>query len=355
MINSSGIGTYLCELLKRIVEVDFFNIILLGKANFLKQYAWLDRLNVKVINFEAAIYSLEEQIEFLKLVPKQTDVFWAPHYNIPLSYHGKLLVTVHDVFHLAKPEFVNGFHKRLYAKTMFYALSCKADAIITVSHFTKNELFKYINFNEDNVYPIYNGVDRRWFSIIKEKKTIKPYFLYVGNVKPHKNLTRLLEAFNLIADKIQHNLIIVGKRDGFITADTNITKLALCLGDRVEFTGYVSDEELQQYFVNADALVYPSLYEGFGLPPLEAMACGCPVVLSDIPVLSEVCSDAALFFDPLSISDMAQKLLHIIKDKSLRENLVKRGLARAAQFTWEEAVDSTFNAIKKVSNGKFSY
>lgn len=348
MINSSGIGTYIHEILKRLVIDDLLNITLLSSNALATERYWLHKKNIKIINFESKIYTIKEQIRFLNLIPKNTDIFWSPHYNIPLAYPGKLLATVHDVFHLANPQFVDGYHKRIYAKMMFYALSRKADAIITVSNFSKNELLKYIDYEPNKVYPIHNGVDSRWFSVISERKCAKPYLLYVGNVKPHKNLTRLLQAYSLIIDKIPHDLIIVGKKEGFITGDTTVADIASRLQGRVQFTGYVTDEELQQYFVNSEALVFPSLYEGFGLPPLEAMACGCPVAVSDIPAVSEVCGDAAIFFNPLSITDMADKMVHITQDKSLRASMVQRGLARAKQFTWEKSVEETLNVLRGI-------
>ncbi|MFK5953154.1 MAG: glycosyltransferase family 1 protein, partial [Desulfobacterium sp.] len=188
-----------------------------------------------------------------------------------------------------------------------------------------------------------------WFNIKKRSRPhAKPYFLFVGNVKPHKNLTRLLEAFELLPSNISQELIIVGKKEGFITHDSMVEKKAVSMKQRVHFTGYVDNELLHQYFVHADALIFPSLYEGFGLPPLEAMACGCPVLVSNAASLPEVCGDAAIYFDPYSIKDMADKIKHLLSDKALQDKMRIKGLERAKKFTWKKSALETAKTIEEL-------
>lgn len=301
MINSSGIGTVIKNILKRIIVLKpEWNFYILGSLVELKKYDFLtSNNNVKLILCEAPIYSVKEQFELIRKIPKDTDIMWSPHYNIPIFYRGKLLVTVHDVFHLAMPQFVNGIHKRLYAKFMFQMVKKKADKIVCVSHFTANELKKYVGVDEKKISVIYNGVDEEWFNVPFGKPVHnKPYLLFVGNVKPHKNLVNLVKAFKLIKDEIPHDLIIVGKKEGFITGDNHIYDLVKDIQDRVIFTGYVNDDLLKQYYKQADLFVFPSLYEGFGLPPLEALAVGTNVICSDIPVLREICGEWINYFNP---------------------------------------------------------
>jgi glycosyltransferase involved in cell wall biosynthesis len=161
-------------------------------------------------------------------------------------------------------------------------------------------------------------------------------------------LKTLIETFGLIKDDVPHDLVIVGRREGFITGDETVVAEAATLGDRVRFTGYVGDDLLRQYFAHADALVLPSLYEGFGLPPLEAMACRCPVIVSNAASLPEVCGDAALYCDPHDPTDIADKIRQLTNDMNLQDALRQRGLERAKQFTWEKCAQETLAVIREV-------
>lgn len=345
MINSSGIGTVIKNILKRMIVLKpEWNFFILGNLLELRKYDFFKQNNVKLISCEAPIYSIKEQIELIKKIPKETDIMWSPHYNIPIFYKGKIVVTVHDVFHLAMPQFVKGCHKRLYAKFMFQMIKYRADKIICVSKFTASELKKYVGIDQSNIKVIYNGIDEEWFNI-KIGKPIhnKPYLLYVGNVKPHKNLINLVKAFDLIKDKIPHDLIIVGKKDGFITGDNNIFKLTEKMSDRVIFTGYIDDNLLKQYYKQADLLIFPSLYEGFGLPPLEALAIGTRVICSDIPVLKEICGDMVEYFNPLDIKSISKSIIKniIIDIKPENINLLDK-------YNWEKSIEKYIYIIEEL-------
>jgi glycosyltransferase involved in cell wall biosynthesis len=350
MIDSSGIGTYIQNLIPMIIRQYKANYYLLGDIPKIIEYVGENKNYVNYIPTKTALYSLKEQFDLLNCIPKNTSLFWSPHYVIPLFYKGKILVTVHDVFHLAKPEFVGGFHKKLYAKLMFKAVSKKADAIISVSDFTKKEFLKFVNGNQQNIYTVYNGINDFWieFGGRDSNPNPSPYIVYVGNVKPHKNLISLVKAFEKIKNEIPHNLVIIGKKEGFITGDQEVIKYAERLEDRIKFTGFVDNEILKQYIVNAHALVFPSLYEGFGLPPLEAMACGCPVIASNVASLPEVCGKAALYVDPYSPEDIAEKIKLLLSDYKLREELRRKGLERAKMFSWEKCAEKTIKVIEEV-------
>jgi len=350
MIKQSGIGTYIVNLLPHVIEsISFMPITLLGRNEELSQFPWIRRSNINVIEFNEPIYSIQEQVGMSRKIPKQTKLFWSPHYNIPLLYSGKLLVTVHDVFHLAMKEYVGGIHKRMYAKLMFNALSRKASHIICVSDFTKNQFIQYTGSAKSPITTIHNGVNSSWFRPADfREQSETPYLLYVGNVKPHKNLGNLLTAFSKVMHLIPHNLVIVGRREGFITGDQAIVNQSEALGDRIQFTGYISDEELKKYFSNASAFVFPSVYEGFGLPPLEAMACGCPVLVSNRASLPEVCGDAAQYFDPIDPKDIAEKIMMVVNDRRLRDKLVQAGLEQSQKFNWDISRDRTMEKIRSL-------
>jgi glycosyltransferase involved in cell wall biosynthesis len=347
-LKTSGIGTYLQNIIPGIIAA-FPNqaFCLLGKPEEMEQYGLLTRGNVQPISSAAPMYSVREQVEIASKIPKATRLYFATHYNIPLLYRGRMLVTIYDLFHLAMPALVGGFHKSIYARFMFNAVRRKAHAIITISKFTKDELVRYTGEGRQEIHSIYLGVDESWFDIRKTQNPHeKPFLLYVGNVKPHKNLSGLIRAFALIADQTNHDLLIVGKKEGFITGDETSSVEGAKLEGRVRFTGHVSDASLRQYVAHAEVLVFPSLYEGFGLPPLEAMAAGCPVIASGVASLPEICGDAALYCNPYQPRDIASKILELLADDELRRALKLKGSARARKFTWETCVQETCTVIE---------
>jgi glycosyltransferase involved in cell wall biosynthesis len=343
LFQASGIGTYLQNLLPKLIPaLPSYSFALIGNPNELINLQNSFGKQVKIISSNTAMYSVKEQLELPHLIPKETTLFWSPHYNIPIFYRGRLLVTVHDVFHLAMPQYVGGWHKRAYAKLLFARLRQQASSILTVSEFSKQELLRLAPAGKQPITVTHLGVDEDWFHVpSKQPLHARPYIIFVGNVKPHKNIRGLLEAFTLVHKTIPHDLVIVGKREGFI-------KQAGVLGSRVVFTGRVSDEQLKQYVARANALVLPSFYEGFGLPPLEAMACGCPVIVSKAASLPEVCGDAALYVDPYKPENIAAQLLRLVNDKPLQDELKQKGLARARQFSWDKCAKETLQVIQGV-------
>lgn len=351
MINASGIGTYLRNLVPGIINASQdIRFSLLCKKDAMSIFPWTHADNVSLIDCQSPIYSINEQFELPRKIPAETNVFWSPHYNIPLFYSGKLVVTVHDIFHLAMPQYVGGLHKRLYARLMFTAVRRKADSIICVSHFTESELMRLTNKGYQKINVIYNGVDELWFGIKKMQNPHgRAFILYVGNVKPHKNLKVLIQAFNLIVKKIPHDLVIIGKREGLITPDKKVVGVVANL-NRVHFIGSVEDNTLQQYFAHADVLVLPSMYEGFGLPPLEAMACGCPVVVSKVASLPEVCGDAAYYINPYDVNSIADGIYDVITKTDLKETLITKGLQRAKMFSWEKSAKEHIKVFEEVLN-----
>jgi glycosyltransferase involved in cell wall biosynthesis len=349
MLHFSGIGTYLRALLPRIiVRAPELTFHLIGDPEELRACSWAAAPNVAMIGCGAKVYSAGEQLQLWRSVPAQCGVLWSPHYNIPMLTGKRLVVTVHDLFHLAMLTELQGVHKRLYARLLFRAVARKAERVICVSEFTAGEMARLTGMERARMQVIHNGVEDSWSGVERVAPPEgRPYFLYVGNVKPHKNLARLVDSFAQVAGRVPQDLVIVGKRDGFITGDEAVGRRAESLGARVRFTGFVDDGELARYFAGADCLVFPSLYEGFGLPPLEAMACGCPVLASRAASLPEVCADAALYCDPYSVQDIADKLVLVASDRTLREDLARRGRARAGQFSWDLAAQQTLAVLRE--------
>jgi len=352
-INASGIGTYIRNIVPGVLKsMPNEQFTLIGSPGEIKKLLLKDfetMPNVTLVEAHSEMYSIKEQFEIPKLIPSNTKLYFSPHYPIPLGYKGRLLVTVHDVFHLAMPKLVGGWHKRCYANLMFRHLCNRATAIITVSEFTKRELYRLVHIETLPIYPIHLGVNQSWFEVDKTNSPHhKPYLVFVGNIKPNKNLATLVDAYIKILPEIPHDLILIGKKSGFITGDSQVKALAKQYPDRIIFTDLVSDESLKNYVANASALVFPSLYEGFGLPPLEAMACGCPVIVSDKASVPEVCGDAAIYFNPESTDDLAKKMINLLNDQSLQDNLCHRGIERAKQFTWEKSIAQTVAVIQNL-------
>jgi glycosyltransferase involved in cell wall biosynthesis len=241
---------------------------------------------------------------------------------------------------------------------MIWLSKFKADKIITVSQNTKDDLVEMFNYNPKKIKVIYNGVDNS-YKIIDNKKLIseikdkydtgKDFLLYVGNIKPHKNIPVLLKALSNI-DK-QNKLVIVGKRDKaydeiFDIIDQNN------LEDRIIFTGFVPDKDLILLYNAATLFVYPSLYEGFGLPPLEAMACGTPVITSNVSSLPEVVGYAAITVDPYNINGLAEEINKVLGNEVLQKAMIKKGIERAKEFTWEKTARETIRVYEEVLNQK---
>jgi glycosyltransferase involved in cell wall biosynthesis len=333
MLDTSGIGTYLRETLPRVVarmpDVDF---TVLGDPATLRPLLGDDR-RVDVRPWRTPIYTVREQIEARRLLPADATLVWSPHFNIPLGWRGPLVVTVHDVAHLALPQ--ASLPRSLYARGMFEVVRRRASVLLCVSKFTEQEFRRRVGAPRRSVVSL-EGVSARWFQLAPPAATGTPYFLYVGNVKPHKNLGRLIAAFARVASRIPHRLVIAGRRDAMRTIDHDVARLAATLGERVELTGYVAPAALEQLVAGCDALVLPSLYEGFGLPPLEALASGRPVVVSNAASLPEVCGPEAEYFDPLDVEDIAHALVRVATRPPDSDEIRGRRRAWARRFDWDD-------------------
>jgi len=359
MINNSGIGRYIDKILSNILP-HFDNLIILGDKKYLEEK--FKSKNISIINFTDLFYSVSEQINYPRIIPK-CDLFWSPHLNVPLLpiKAKKRLVTLHDVFHLAFYDTLT-IPQKIYAKIVIDAALRKSDKIITVSEFSKKEIIKYTsNKYENKIQVVHNGVDPIQGNnneIFKIDQIQNNYFLAVGNVKPHKNFRRTIEAYKLFLSKNEKDnniphFVIIGKMEGLITGDNStfdIVKKDPLLKKYVHFSGKISDSELKVAYQRALALVFPSIYEGFGFPPLEAMLENTPVIVSDAACMPEICGEAAIYFDPYDINDIAEKMDYIYKNIELRNHLKERGPYRAMKFTWENASNSSIAIIDELIN-----
>jgi glycosyltransferase involved in cell wall biosynthesis len=345
MSRSSGIGVYLREIVRRLAtrHQGRVSLELLGGASV---------PGVARQPYRARIYSLAELVEPMFRVRQSTDVFWCPNYNAPLASAGALVVTVHDLCHLALPHLFGSRVKSRFAQLMFANVKRRAAKVICVSEFTAFELMRLTGIERERIVVIKSGIDDRWRQPILDPRPIpEPYILCVGNVKPHKNLKGLLKAYEALKDRIPHRLIVIGKMEGLITPDRGVIDLAQKLQSRVSFTGEIGDDELRRYYAHADLLAHPSLYEGFGFPPLEAMAVGIPVAASRAASIPEICGDAVAYFDPTSIDEMAGVILKTLESSELRNTLRERGRQHVAQYSWTLATDRTVDVFCDVARG----
>jgi glycosyltransferase involved in cell wall biosynthesis len=283
----------------------------------------------------AGNYSVKEQLAIP--LAARGDVFWSPHYNVPVGVGIPVVSTVHDLLPLAYPQLFSGLRKQVYARLMFRLCALKSSAVVCVSEFTARELSKFTGCPARKIRVVANAVAPRWFGLNRISDPAHPFMLFVGNLKPHKNLRRLIAAFERVNASIPQRLVVVGESQGFITSDPEGLQLAKQTR-AVEFVGAVSDQQLTGLMAGASALVVPSLYEGFGLPALEALAAGVPVVASDIPPLKEVCGDCATYFNPMSVESIATALIAVGASRFNGDHeREERGKKRARMFSWERA------------------
>jgi glycosyltransferase involved in cell wall biosynthesis len=222
-----------------------------------------------------------------------------------------------------------------------------ADAVVTVSTFSKRELLDTLDVPPSAVHVVYNGIDPLFLSGDEGSPLdlSEPYILFVGAMNPRKNVARLVEAFDRAKRRLDlpHELVLIGPTDKAI-----FKRIDVATTDGIVLPGFVAEAELKYVYTNADAFVYPSLYEGFGLPPLEAMACGTPVVTSNVSSLPEVVGDAAELVDPTSVATISDGIERVLTDDVYRHNLVQRGYERSETFSWERAGERTLSVLQSV-------
>jgi len=263
----------------------------------------------------------------------------------PILKHQQI-VTIHDAVVFGFPQAYSFIFQSWY-KVLWVSLGINARQILTVSFFSKKEIIKYCKINEKKVQVIYEGckhildVGQNDVPLDIRDAMSRPFVLAVSSFSSNKNFSSIVQAIEILGN-INFDIVIVGSANPAIFRHS-----PLPFSKSVKYLGYVSDEELRALYENASCFVYPSLYEGFGLPPLEAMACGCPVIVSNAASLPEICGAAALYCDPYSPEDIATKIALLMADENLREELQHKGQERAKLFSWEKCARETFAVIKK--------
>jgi len=286
----------------------------------------------------------------LDLWRKKPKLFFSPGYNPPVGWPGPFVFTLHDLNHLCVPENSSAL-KRAYYRYVIKPACHQARCVLTVSEYSKREIANWAHLNEDQIFNVGNGVGPAFVPSNERYDPGYPYLLYVGSHKPHKNLRRLLQAYSVSGVRRDVRLIISGESDRSLVMEIG----RLGLQADVLFKNLDRDEELSAVYRGAVAFVFPSLYEGFGLPPVEAMACGVPVLASNVCSLPEVVGDAAVLVNPLDVEQIAEGIRKLVQDSLLRAQLREKGLLRAKLYSWNKTAQRTLDALQLVSSYRHSY
>lgn len=352
-----GLGRYTQKLIENLEHIDHENqyVIFLRKENF-DEYQPFNKNFTKVLA-DYRWYTFSEQIFFPQLLARQgLDLMHFPHFNVPLLYRKKFVLTIHDLILVHFPTLrgttlnpIWYWFKYVAYKLTIASAIARAQKIITVSQFTKNDIISEYEKAKNKIVVTYEACDGHCRislgspqRVLEKYGIIKPYLLYVGNAYPHKNLERLIEAFEKISEKFPNmQLALVGKEDYFYSKLQKFTSIKGI--SNVHFLGYVTDQDLDVLYRFASLYVFPSLYEGFGLPPLEAMAKGTPVVSSDKPCMKEILGDAAHWVDAENIESLSHGIENVLNDKNLATVLAERGYEKIKEYSWEKMAQQTLD------------
>jgi glycosyltransferase involved in cell wall biosynthesis len=360
-LHDFGIGTYIRNLLRQLARLDRdTEFVVLCRAEDCEALASLGD-NFRVVPEQAPNYSMTEQVSIpLALWREGVTLFHAPHYVLPPLVRSRSVVTIHDCIHLMFPQYLPSRLALQYARTSISLAAKRAARVMTVSESSKRDILRFVDTPADKIDVIYNAYDERFTVEPREEDVVRvreryqlhdEFVLYAGNVKPHKNLERLIEAFDLVRKRgLDHlRLVMIGDDISKYTALRRAVHQHQ-LHNYVRFLGYMPEETLAVMYRLAGVFVFPSLYEGFGLPPLEAMASGTPVVTSNVSSLPEVAADAAVLVDPYDAHAIADGIYQVLSDETLRRDLRKKGVARAGQFSWETSVRRVHKIYMQVAN-----
>ncbi len=361
----TGVQRAAFNLIKSIIQLDRENEYLLFTHENQRSMPEWNYDNVTIVasqieegdNFRNHLW---EQLTLPKLAKQyKIDLLHSPANTAPLFYKGKSIIHIHDLCFVINPQWYSFTFRTVY-NFLIPKLAKRATKIITNSNNSKNDLLKYCNLSAEKVSLVYWAVDetfqhysemaRAQRELNALKKNTENYILYVGSLEPRKNIITLLKSYEYLREQypeLKTKLMIIGSQSRlFANAPLDVQRYK----DDILFKGFVTDEELSHYYVNASVVAYPSLYEGFGLPPLEAMACGTPVVTSQTSSLPEVVGDSALMINPQDHRQLGDTLAKVLLDHELAVELSRRGLARVKEFNWARVARETLSVFYEVGH-----
>jgi glycosyltransferase involved in cell wall biosynthesis len=353
-LRKGGIGFYTHNLLESLTRIDTKNEYILFKTTQSQPEApipFISRPNVRVI------YT-PKWLQKRRCYKERIDLYHGTNFRLRGRGRKGNCVTIHDLAFKHYPHFL----KRRFGQSLSFWKTKRdvhrADRVIAVSQHTAKDVVEFFKIDKERVRVVYHGVEDYFRpdvpaeSILEIKinyRILTPqYILWVGTLEPRKNLPTLIEAYSKLKSIHSEYTLVLGGGPGWQYQD--ILNLALSLGNRIQITGYLPQEDLIPLYAGASLFVYPSLYEGFGMPLLEAMASGVPIVASKTSSIPEVVGDAGILVDPLSISDLSEAILKLLENSSLRSTYKERGIQRAKQFTWERAAQETLKIYQEIIN-----
>lgn len=362
-IKKTGIGRYIENTLREILLLDKNNSyeLLINPSD--KKDIRLKADNLALVETDVPWFGVKEQTELLKVINKQNpDLVHFTNFNFPVAYRGRFVITIHDLtllhFRNLKASPMNKAYYLLKEQIMKNVVLkrgiTKAQAILVPSEYVKEDVATTFKVRRSRIQVTNEAADKDFASprINLEKFGIdRPYILYVGNAYPHKNLERLIIAFGKLITEfvLDYQLVIAGKKDDF---HKNLEEAVReeGLNERVLFPGYVTDQELAGLYKNASLYTFPSLSEGFGLPPLEAMAHNLPVASSNTTCLPEILGEGALYFDPKDTNDIAKVMLRILTNHKLAESLKSKGKKQVNKYNWKKTAKQTLDVYNRALN-----
>ena len=354
--NQTGIGNYCFEMIKYLKHKNSVSLI---KHSSGDDEPGCDTIisNFPPGNFSYLLWSMSLSLHRDKL--KDFDIIHNPSQYPVIPMGKKYVITIHDLIPVLYPQMVGKIHANAFKKYIPYIIK-HSSKIISISKSTKNDIIRLYSINPDKIDVIPNGVSESFkimpSSLLNEfrerYKLTNPYILFVGALEPKKNIPNLIKSFfYLLQEKPEFELIIAGKKSWYYE-DIFQTIKNLGIQTQVRFLNYVTSEDLPLLYNAAEIFVFPSIYEGFGLPPLEAMKCGTPVITSNVSSLPEVMGEKGIMVEPDDPVALCEAMKKLIQDISFREDQVKYGLERSRQFSWEKTADMTLEVYKKVTESE---
>lgn len=333
LIEETGVGRYIQYLIRELGEIDNKNsyVVFFRKKYKLPNNQWSCRIA------DVPWHSIREQFEMPRILSQeQLDLVHIPYHNPPIFYYGNTVITIHDltILHFNTGRATTLPQPLYKLKRLGYWIELatglrKAKKIIAVSETTKREIIDHFHIDQEKIVVTYEGVEK--MLSVGKRLVAEPYILYVGNAYPHKNLERLIEACS--------TMLVLATPDDYFSKRLKVNKNTIMFHKP-------NAEQLANLYTYAQALVFPSLMEGFGLPGIEAMAIGTPVICSDIPVFREIYGDACLMFDPNDPKDISQKIQQILRDEKLRKEFIAKGEKQVSKYSWRTMAEQTLEVYE---------
>jgi glycosyltransferase involved in cell wall biosynthesis len=362
LYNGTGIGTYTENVLKNLINIDTTNNYHIFWSG--NNYESIKKENCKIVMTSKKHQRFFEDHYFPENISNENiDLYHMPQNGIGFSEEVscKRIVTIHDLIPYVMPETVGRGYLLKFLKEMPLIIG-NSDGIITVSEFSKKDILKFFPIDENKIFVTPLAADKKYTPIDKvycrnflrdTYKLTDPFILYLGGFSERKNVASALTAFSKVYKDLnkKYKLVIVG---GYKDASQQLVKLTneLKIDSDVIFTGFVPEEHLPIFYNGCDTFIYPSFYEGFGLPPLEAMNCGTPVIASNLTSIPEVVGDGGILINPYDISEISFAIGNLLSNEKLREELSYKALKRASEFSWQNTAHNTLKVYEEVYNRK---